>query len=133
MCRRRDHSLPEEVASSHGAHEVAALRCYRRRFVFEFPDRKPSLFAVKCACERSLPRTSGTRVSRAKSGQRSSPGNRVRERVSRERVANPDVVIQIRQRGDRESVVIFRLYDHREPESQFAQPDGGGIDVDAED
>ena len=89
---------------------------------------------VKRGRQRALARSARAHVAqpqRRKTGAIRDDG--VREGVTRECVPFAHVPVEVRQRREAHRIVAVVLYDHREPESQLAEPDCGGVDVHAED
>ena len=133
--RRGDRARREQVARPHGAEEVAPAHGDRVALALGHHDRRATLLPVECARERPFARAGRTRIPAAQARERRRRGDHERlvEGGTGERVAHPNVPVQVRQRRHGERIALAGVDDHGEPEAQLAQPDGGGVDVHAED
>jgi hypothetical protein len=102
--------------------------------VFEVGDGEGTFGAFEGATQRVFARTVGAGVALSHAGESASAVRHlVAERVAGERVTYSDVAIEIWEGRDEQWVGDLAFDDDGQPESELAQPDGGGIDVDAED
>ncbi len=104
---------------------------------FEVCDDECAFHAVERALEGMFPRTARAGVSFAELGEARTSGcpraNGGIERIAGEGVANADMSIEVGEWGDEHWVADVAIDDDGQPESELAEPDGGRVDVDAED
>ncbi len=134
--RARPHAVAEQVAAAEHGDHIAPLGAVPPRRRIEQRERQRAFRALERAVQRALAYAGRARVSLAQHADRRAAAHGhalARERGTRQRVAHPDVAIEIRERGHGERIALAALDHHREPEPELAEPHRGRIQVHAED
>jgi hypothetical protein len=126
-------AFSEEIAGAEGVDHGASFRANRVGKAITFCDGAMAFLAIKGGGERVFSGAGGSGVALAQLRHAFRARRRVTEVSAGERVADPDVVIQVRQWWDVGDPRFRALDDDGEPESQFAEPDGHRVAIDPED
>jgi hypothetical protein len=133
-CRAGLDACAEQITAAQRGDDIAASAGNVGESRIDGPSRRVAFRDGERAGERALANSGRARVSLAQTRERMrrARGCGHDECIARERITHANLRVEIRQRRDTMRVNP-RCFDHdRKPEAQFAEPDGGGFAINAE-